>query len=300
MSAAKSPGPSGLLVVDKPEGLTSHDVVARARRAHKTREIGHTGTLDPFATGVLVLGVGEGLKLVAHLTEQDKIYEAVVGLGIETDSLDRTGATVKTAPVPELGTLEAPAPALLEALAAELARTTQVPPAASAIHIDGERAHERLRRGETVVMPERPVAVRALTLLGIDGSAAGATSLRIRVHSAKGYYVRAFARDLAERLGTAGHLRELRRIQSGAFGIEEAGAVDGALIELVPALRRLFPCVTLDDPEHAQALRHGKRLELGDLDAPARGTFIAFDAHGAPIALARVEDGRVVVQRGFR
>lgn len=290
---AKPAEPSGLLVVDKQPGMTSHDVVAEARRAHHTRHVGHTGTLDPFATGVLVLGFGEGLKIAAHLTEQDKEYEALIALGRETDSLDLTGAVIREAPVPELGTTAAPAAILVEALAAEAARTSQVPPAASAIHIDGERAHERLRRGEVVIMPARPIAVRALTLLAISDNL-----VRVRVHAAKGYYVRALARDLAERLGTAGHLQELRRVRSGAFGIDEAGPVDAALIPLEIALRRLFPCVAVTDPDRAQALRHGKRIPVADLDVPAAGIFVLFDDR--PLALATVALGLVVVQRGFR
>lgn len=286
--------PSGLLVVDKQPGMTSHDVVARARRAHRTKHVGHTGTLDPFATGVLVLGFGEGLKIAAHLTEQDKEYEALIALGTETDSLDLTGVVIREAPVPELGSAAAPAQRLIAALAAEAARTAQVPPAASAIHIDGERAHERLRRGEIVVMPERPVAVRALELVAIESP----SLLRVRVHAAKGYYVRALARDLAERLGTAGHLQELRRVRSGAFGIEEAGPVEGALVPLETALRRLFPCVHVADPDRATALRHGKRIPVLDLDVPASGVFVLFDDR--PLALATVASGLVVVQRGFR
>lgn len=286
--------PSGLLVVDKQAGMTSHDVVARARRAHHTKHVGHTGTLDPFATGVLVLGFGEGLKIAAHLTEQDKHYEALIALGRETDSLDLTGTVIREAPVPELGTTDAPTPALLAALSAEAARSMQVPPAASAIHIDGERAHERLRRGEVVIMPERAIAVRALTLLAIEAP----RLVRVRVHAAKGYYVRALARDLAVRLGSAGHLQELRRVRSGAFGIEEAGAVDAALIPLEIALRRLFPCVHVADPDRAQALRHGKRIAVEDLDVPPSGVFVLFDER--PLALAAVVDGLVVVQRGFR
>lgn len=293
---AKEPGPSGLLVVDKQPGMTSHDVVARARRVLKTREVGHTGTLDPFATGVLVLGVGEALKVAAHLTDQDKEYEALIALGAETDSLDLTGAVVRNAAVPPLGTTESPVATLLEALEAEAARTTQVPPAASAIHIDGERAHERLRRGETVVMPERPIAVRSLQLLAIEAP----DLLRVRVHAAKGYYVRALARDLANRLGTAGHLRELRRLRSGVFTIDEAGPVEGSLVPLLTALRRLFPCVELADPDRVQAMRHGKRIEVADLDVPAHELFVALDATGAPIALARREADRIIVQRGFR
>ncbi|RYE85734.1 MAG: tRNA pseudouridine(55) synthase TruB [Myxococcales bacterium] len=293
---AKEPGPSGLLVVDKQPGMTSHDVVARARRVLRTREVGHTGTLDPFATGVLVLGVGEALKVAAHLTEQDKEYEAVIALGAETDSLDLTGAVIRTAPLPELGTTDAPSAGLREALVAEAARTSQVPPAASAIHIDGERAHERLRRGETLVMPERPVAVRSLQLLAVEAP----DRLRVRVHAAKGYYVRALARDLADRLGTAGHLVELRRLRSGLFTIAEAGPVEGPLVSLNDALRRLFPSREIADPDRVQAMRHGKRIDVADLDLPADTTFVAFDATGAPIALARREADLIVVQRGFR
>lgn len=285
----------GILVVDKPAGLTSHDVVARVRRAQRTREVGHTGTLDPFATGVLVLALGEALKMAAHLTGQDKIYEAVVVLGRETDSLDHTGAITREGDVPPLGSVERPSPALLEALAGERARTAQVPPAVSAIHVDGERAHARVRRGESVDLPPRPVAVRSLELLEV-----GDRELRLRVHSAKGYYVRSLARDLAAALGTVGHLRALRRHRSGAFALDDARALDAPPLPLVDALRRVFPCVQLQDADRVQALRHGKRIAAEDLQVDDDVTFACFDADDVPVALVQRHEGRLIVQRGFR
>ena len=292
MGRVDKPSVNGILVVDKPAGLTSHDVVARVRRMQHTRDVGHTGTLDPFATGVMVLGLGEGLKLVAHLTEQDKIYEAEVVLGVQTDSLDGTGTKIAEAPVPLLGTLEDPAPALLAALDAERARTAQIPPAISAIHVDGVRAYERARRGESVDLPPRAVAVRALELLAVYND-----RLRLRVHTGKGYYVRALARDLATAVGTVGHLSTLRRLQSGAFTLADARALDAPPLALPEVLRRLFPVVQVGEHE-AIALGHGKRIA-----APAEiavDTTVACMREETPIALVRRQDEELIVLRGFR
>ena len=162
-----------MLVVDKPRGLTSHDVVARARRALGTREIGHAGTLDPMATGVLVLAIGEATKLVPWLTALDKSYEATIALGVETDTLDADGAETARAAIPDdvrallaRSSGAAGAPPLCAALDRERARSAQVPPAFSAIRTGGERAFARARRGEAVALAERDVAVRRLEVVG--------------------------------------------------------------------------------------------------------------------------------------
>lgn len=300
---------SGIAIVDKPRGMTSHDVVGRARRALRTREVGHAGTLDPMATGVLVLGVGEGTKLLTFLTAVDKTYEATLALGVSTDSLDADGQVDETASVPEgvLAELEAlscdgrPGDRLLGAIASELARTSQVPPSYSAIHVAGERAHALARRGEVVALPARPITVRALEVL--SATLGEPPALSLRVSADKGYYVRSLARDLAQALGTVGHLTSLRRTRSGCFDANEAlSLADLAAVPLVPlaeAARRALPTIVLDEPR-ARDARHGKRIapeHLGDL---GRGPAAWLDLEGALVAVGeRTEDGEGKVLRGF-
>jgi len=207
--------------------MTSHDVVAKARRWFGTREIGHAGTLDPMATGVLVLAIGEATKLVPYLSASDKEYEATITLGVETDTLDADGKEKSRAPVPATWTTSLDA-----AVEEERKRTMQLPPIFSAIHAQGARSHERARRGEIVELDERPVRV-----LSLDVVATRAESLDVRMVVSKGYYVRALARDLAARLGTVGHLTALRRVRSGTFTLADAGAI----IPLVTAATRVLP-----------------------------------------------------------
>lgn len=275
---------SGLLLVDKSRGPTSHDVVRDVRRAHKTREVGHAGTLDPMATGLLVVLLGEATRLVPWATGADKTYEAELRLGEETDSLDAMGAVVREAPVPaDLATR------LDDALRDERARTEQIPPAVSAIHVDGERAHDRVRRGEEVVLPPRPVHVTALTAELVD-----ARTLRLELSCGKGYYVRALARDLAARLGTVGHLVALRRTKVGPFRVEDAGPTVHATAD---AMRRLFPCVEVGE-DVALRFRQGKRVLREALGEVTPGTFGAL-AGGVPLAIVEVGDEEARVVRGF-
>ncbi|MBX3219960.1 MAG: tRNA pseudouridine(55) synthase TruB [Labilithrix sp.] len=259
--------PNGVLIVDKPRGPTSHDVVARVRRALKTRHVGHAGTLDPMATGVLVVAVGEATKLVPWLTADDKTYEATIRLGVETDTLDAEGAETGRVPVPEAvarAVAEGAADALLDAaLAQERSRTAQVPPAFSAIRVAGQRAHELARAGLLEAdLPERPVEVRALDVLGGRADETG-IELDVRVEAAKGYFVRSLARDLARGLGTVGHLTALRRIRSGAFTVADAVALDaasaGALMSVSEAAARALPVTVLDEAG-VRAVSFGQRV----------------------------------------
>ncbi len=293
----------GVLVVDKPRGMTSHDVVSRARRALRTRAVGHAGTLDPMATGVLVLAVGEATKLVPYLTADDKEYVTTVRFGVETDSLDADGITTVTEE-PTAALLDAlregaEAPLLREALREEAARTEQVPPNVSAIHVDGERAYDRARRGETLVMPPRPVLVRRLA---VTTTLASPPELGLRVEVAKGYYVRSLARDLAARLGTVAHLVALRRTRSGGFRAEDAlpfdqlvrgedGAptesVRRAVVGLEEAARRVLPSAVLDPAAvvNARAGREVRSPELSPHEAMAW-----FDEAGELVAIGRVDE----------
>lgn len=302
--ASARPSPDGVVIVDKPEGPTSHDVVAKIRRALKTRKVGHAGTLDPMATGVLVVAVGEATKLVPWLTLEDKAYEATIRLGIATDTLDAMGRETEQKPIPPAlldGGLASP---LLEAAVAhERARTSQMPPAFSAIRIGGERAHAIARRGEQPALVARDVAVRSLDVLALD-QVDGAVFLRVRVDVIKGYFVRALARDLAEALGTVGHLTALRRTQSGPFTIREAVPLDrmaeDALLSLDAAAARALPASRLT-AEAVRAARDGKRLDPTHLTDPRPEPSSWFDEEGRLVAIGEVgADGFGRVLRGFR
>ncbi len=277
-----TPAESGVLVVDKPRGPTSHDVVAQVRRRLKTREVGHAGTLDPMATGVLVVAVGEATKLVPWLTAHDKSYVATIRFGVETATLDAEGEVLSEHPV-DLSALE-------EAVAAERARTEQVPPAVSAIKIDGVAAHARVRRGEEVTLPARPVLVHRLAVTRI-----GELEIDVELTCAKGYYVRALARDLAARLGTVAHLTMLRRTASGPFAVAEAS---DALIPIATAATRAIGASALTEDGTVRA-RHGKRLTRADF-VEARDGISAWLSGGALVAVGEltVDEGRVL--RGFR
>ena len=310
----------GVLVIDKPRGPTSHDVVARLRRALGTREIGHAGTLDPMATGVLVVAVGEGTKLAPYLSAADKAYEATLALGIATDTLDADGQeTLRAAVSAEVrGALAMPAspvaPRIEEALAVERARTLQTPPAYSAIHHDGKRAYDLARRGEAPVLADRPVLVHALALLasGADATSdearTGEAWMTLSLEVGKGYYVRALARDLAASLGTVGHLTALRRTRSGCFTLEEAIPLDtpaeeiaARVLPLDHAAVRVLPVARLT-AVGARDARFGRAVRAADLDGGAEGSGPSawLDPEGVMVAVGiRQEDGTGNVVRGF-
>jgi len=298
--------PSGVLVIDKPRGPTSHDVVARVRRALKTRHVGHAGTLDPMATGVLVLAVGDATKLVPWLTADDKGYEATIRLGVETDTLDAEGTEVRRAEVPDeiLRALRerSASPLLERALEAERARTEQVPPAYSAIRIAGQRAHELARAGRIEAdLPARPVTVRELQAVG--GRADEVVELDVRVESAKGYFVRSLARDLARGLGTVGHLTALRRVRSGAFTLGDAVALESvsreALLDLSAAAARALPVTVLDEAG-VRAVSFGQRVAPEQMKDPHSCPSAWLDASSRLVAIGECgADGAGRVLRGF-
>lgn len=246
--------PHGVLVVDKPRGPTSHDVVAWVRRALGTRAVGHAGTLDPMATGALIVLVGEAAKLSAYLTADAKRYEATLRLGAETHTLDAEGEVVATAPVPPLTRAQVEA-----ALASFVGTHAQRAPVVSAIKQDGVALHARVRRGEDVEAPLREVVLHEAVLTHLEegrelaphavstsscADEAGeqraspregaVVALTLRLHTGKGFYVRSLGRDLAHALGTVGHLSALRRTASGVFGVgafATTPVVEGALLE---------------------------------------------------------------------
>jgi tRNA pseudouridine55 synthase len=212
------PALDGVLIVDKPEGMTSHDVVATVRRRlpRKTR-VGHTGTLDPFATGVLPVVIGKATRLSQFLTAGRKRYRATVAFGTATDSGDRMGVVIDTAAPAVLGTLDETG--LSQALATFVGTQAQVPPAHSAKKIDGERAYVLARRGDVVDLPPVEVTAHTLSLAGWD--AASSTAI-VDLDVSAGYYVRSLARDLGARVGVPAHLAALQRTGSGSWSLDDA------------------------------------------------------------------------------
>ena len=287
----------GVLVLDKPSGPTSHDVVRSARRALGTRAVGHAGTLDPMASGVLVLGVGEGTKLLAHFTGADKAYLATVELGVGTDSLDAEGTVTATAEVRPLT-----AAGVHELSRRFLGEQLQRAPEISAIKQDGVRLYERARRGEVVVAPERNVVVRELEILAVRERA-----IELRVACSKGFYVRALARDLAAALGTVGHLSRLRRTHSGAFSLtdaadaHDAGTWRDALMPLSAAVRGFCQCIL--SAQGVIEVGHGRPVLRAHVESawpePGAAPVALFDEAGALRALGRAEVDRILVIRGM-
>jgi tRNA pseudouridine55 synthase len=245
----------GLLVVDKPAGLTSHAVVGRVRRLLGTRRVGHAGTLDPMATGVLVLGVGRGTRLLHYVVGADKEYEATVRLGASTTTDDAEGETVRTVDTTAVQERD-----VTSAVAAFVGEIDQVPSAVSAIKVDGRRAYARVRAGEDVALAARRVTVSRFDILDVR-RVGGLLDVDVWVACSSGTYVRALARDLGATLGVGGHLTALRRTRVGPFTLGEALALDEVgpscpLIDLGAAASMVLPVRTLD-PDEAQRARHG-------------------------------------------
>lgn len=252
----------GLAVIDKPAGWTSHDVVARVRRILGTRKVGHAGTLDPMATGVLVLGVGRGTRLLTYLVGESKTYTATIRLGVSTVTDDADGEVLART---DAGAVTAEA---VEAAVGSLTgHLMQVPSAVSAIKIDGKRAYTRVRDGEEVDIPPRAVTVsrfevRALRP-GHDEDLA-VFDVDVEIDCSSGTYVRALARDLGAGLAVGGHLTALRRLRVGPYQLSQATGVErmaetGELLSLEAAARLAFPVRELT-PEETVRLRHGHRI----------------------------------------
>jgi tRNA pseudouridine55 synthase len=301
-SSDRGSGPHGLLIVDKPEGPTSHDIVSAARRLLGTRRVGHAGTLDPMATGVLVLLLGEATKLSDLATAADKVYRATVSFGRATDSHDAQGSTTLESDVNLSQLSDA---ALHGALEAERQRTLQVPPLVSAIKLQGRRAYALARAGATPELAPRPVRVQQLSVLQ-----RGEQTLSLELRVSKGYYVRALARDLGLALGFPAHLSQLRRIASGAFSLSEACSwpppLPAPVQDLAPCLPRLMPTLHLTEAGVRRA-RAGQPLSSADFADTPPGDELAHvpttcawvDPGGLPVALgARVGDV-FRVRRGF-
>ena len=249
---------SGILLLDKPRGITSHDAVARVRRAAGTRRVGHAGTLDPMATGLLVLGVESATRLLTYLVGLDKEYLATIRLGSSTNTDDADGQATGGSPASGLADS-----AIRERLAAMTGEIEQVPSSVSAIKVDGKRAYTLARAGEEVALAARRVTVSALELL--DGRREGdLLDLDVRVECSSGTYVRAIARDLGAALGVGGHLTALRRTRIGPFAIADASQLEdldprAALLAPSAVATRLFPEFRLSEQQEVD-LGHGKRL----------------------------------------
>ena len=294
------PAPEGLLVVDKPAEWTSHDVVARVRRLAGTRKVGHAGTLDPMATGVLLLGIGRATRLLGHLALADKSYDATIRLGQATTTDDAEGEVLSTTDAGALTRDEVDRAA--EPLRGDI---LQVPSKVSAIKIDGQRAYKRVRSGEDVTIPARPVHVERLDITDVR-VVDDFLDVDVHVDCSTGTYIRALARDLGDALEVGGHLTRLRRTQVGSVGEQRAHRLD----ELAELASDDLPYLPLDEAarmffdwhvvkeEQVAAVRNGRavhvRLRPETAEAPVDpvavlapdGTFLAlYEQHG-PIAKA--------------
>lgn len=292
----------GLLVVDKPAGWTSHDVVGRVRRLAGTRKVGHAGTLDPMATGVLVLGVNRATRLLTYLVGADKEYTATVRLGQATVTDDAEGDVTDA---PGASSVD---PATLDAALEQLrGPIEQVPSSVSAIKVDGKRSYARVRSGEQVELAPRPVTIHRFDVLAQrtttaeDGTAV--TDLDVVVGCSSGTYVRALARDLGAALGTAGHLTALRRTRVGPYDLDGAadlsalGAAHEAgravpLLSVTDACRAAFPVRELTE-EETTAVRFGRRLPAGGHRGPV--AVAAPDGHVVALVEDRGEQARPVL-----
>jgi tRNA pseudouridine55 synthase len=266
--------------VDKPAGPTSHDVVQRVRRVLKTRAVGHTGTLDPFATGLLVVLVGRATRLARFVEAEAKTYLATARLGVATDTDDGTGTPLGT-PADLTALTEA---RVAEALAGFAGEQRQRPPRYSAKHVDGERSYRLARRGVTVQPAETTVVVRQIDLVEYAPA-----ELVFRVTVSAGTYVRALARDLGERLGVGAHLTALRRESIGALRVEDAvrlAEIDASAVRPARAVLGHLPAIELDEATRA-AVSHGRAVPAA---ADARGDVVLVH-EGELVAVARAGDG---------
>src|SRR3954471_11194078 len=281
--------PPGLLLVDKAGGMTSHDVVARARRALSVRRIGHAGTLDPMATGLLVLGVGAATRLLGYLGGHDKTYEATIRLGQDTVTDDREGEVLTTTSAAHLTDDD-----VRTALAAQTGPLQQVPSSVSAVKVAGRRSYDRVRAGEAVELAPRAVTVHELVVHRITRPTPDLVDVDVTVTCTAGTYIRAIARDAGAALGVGGHLTALRRTASGPFAVAQAASVEDAgaallanggrgFLPLAEAAGTVFPTRALTDDE-ARALFYGQRITASG----APGPHAAVDATGRLVAL--VED----------
>jgi tRNA pseudouridine55 synthase len=268
---------SGLLLVDKPAGLTSHDIVARVRRATGTKRVGHAGTLDPFATGLLVVLIGRGTRLIPYVSGEPKVYEAVIRFGADTDTDDLTGSFIREAALPD-------GAAIAEGVARLTGSIEQIPPAYSAKQVSGQRAYVAARKGNPLELAPVRVNVYEWKLLALDGA-----DLAVRITCGGGTYIRALARDLGRLADSAAHLAALRRIRSGLFDVASAVSLDAVdrgefgvapLVSAVPEL----PVRALEVAELSRVL-HGNAIDARE----EQGKVALIDDHRSLVAVAERE-----------
>lgn len=279
--ATPTPATDGLLLVDKPAGVSSHDVVNVARRAIGEKRMGHGGTLDPFATGLLVLCAGRATRLLQYLPAEPKVYEATIAFGAETDTEDLHGVPIREAPRPTRA-------ALLAALPTLTGSFDQVPPAYSAKRVGGRRAYELAREGAEVELRSAPITVHRWDILAERGPADAVTAWDVRITCAGGTYVRSLARDLARAVGSAAHLSALRRVRVGAFDVRDAVSLADlreGRATLRPALDALpgFPMQSLTEDELLKIVRGI------DIAAQTPGPWAALVRDDRPVLVALAE-----------
>lgn len=284
--------PAGVVIVDKPAGITSHDVVARVRRVFNTRKVGHAGTLDPMATGVLILGINAGTRILGHISGAHKSYRATIRLGASSSTDDREG---------QLGALTPARNISMEDVNVVLGRMRgeimQRPSAVSAIKIDGRRAHARVRDGQTVEIPKRAVTIFSLEVVHTD-QVGDFLDIEVVANVSSGTYIRAIARDLGDALSVGGHLTHLQRTSIGQFSCEDAVGLEtleeslepwSAAISLEQVARGIWPCRSLNQAD-SLAVRWGQRLTWPeDLIDPI---IALIDHNGELAAVAEKKEGR--------
>ncbi len=282
---------NGIVIVDKPAGWTSQDVTARLRRVFNTRRIGHGGTLDPMATGVLPVFVGRATRGVEFFEHAEKTYETVLRLGITTDTEDTTGTVLEQRPVCVTADR-------LEAVLAQFrGEILQVPPMYSALKVDGQKLVDLARKGKTVERKARPITIHELTLLGMEGE-----DVRLRVRCSKGTYIRTLCKDMGEALGCGGCMAQLRRVRAGEYTIAEAVPLAQLLeagepetfLRPVDSMFRAHPAVTLSANQE-------KRCRCGNAFSVnmEEGTYRAYSQAGEFLMLARVENGVMSTIKSF-
>jgi tRNA pseudouridine55 synthase len=278
----------GIVVVDKPAGMTSHDVVGRCRRIFATRKVGHAGTLDPMATGVLVIGIDRATKILGLLTATSKSYAATIRLGQTTSTEDAEGELLES-----VSTDHVTDDAIADAIAGLRGEISQVPSAVSAIKVGGRRAYQLVREGHEVELEARPVRIDRFETLAVRHTPDGLTDLDVEVDCSSGTYVRALARDVGAALGVGGHLTSLRRTRVGRFELDQARTLDDLAeqpqlsLSLDEACLLMFPRRDLS-VEEVDATGNGRQLAAAGID----GVYAASDVEGRVIALLRDEGAR--------
>lgn len=293
MTQPPSGSPSGLVIVDKPPGWTSHDVVAKLRKLAGTRKVGHGGTLDPMATGVLVAGIGKATRLLGRLTAADKAYTGTIRLGQATSTDDVEGEVISAAPARLLTAQALPEDAVREAAAKLTGPISQVPPQVSAIQVGGERAYRMARAGQQVDLAAREVTVHSFEIRGIRREVPGGVDLDVTVTCSSGTYIRSLARDLGAALAVGGHLTRLRRTRAGAYTEADARtlnqlAAEFQVIPLAEAAAAAFPRRDVTSAE-AERVAHGGALPA---TGAGPGPVAVFGPDGGFLALVAEAGGQ--------